>query len=462
MKSPKSKTLSDFCIFRDSPQKVKDSLGDGEDLNFVGLKYEGGKDGNGLQICFPLGFKRCSKSAELHKSIFTLLKVLGDGNLTRNAQGSICHDSDFLVEQEFPLQAYINVLRFFLDHGYFMETEVVYSRGKSGKVNWSRTIKLTKPIVSEDESGRCSTVYLDLVTRKTNHQDDLLITQIHKFCVYDGVQKIGPLFGLFDAEKSGFETDDFANLYYKLFSQTLQQKIANTFNDSHLNLFNSMLQIVNYLGDQKIKDNDKARDFKFGVNKFAPLWENMVESIFGNKNREDFYPKCVWHVKNAPSLEMRPDTVMEHDGDLFILDSKFYKYGVAGFGLPQSDSVTKQMAYAEYAQEKINRKDRGCENLKKVYNVFVMPYCGSVDAGLKRPFAMKYAGYATSDWKKDGDEELEKFPYHRIIAILMDVKTVMENYAANASAQKSLAEMARESILNPPHSKFSEHLRWNI
>ena len=47
-------------------------------------------------------------------------------------------------------------------------------------------------------------------------------------------------------------------------------------------------------------------------------------------------------------------------------------------------------------------------------------------------FGMKCKGYIYGDWKDRSK------PYRKIACILLDVKSVMENYSASASAQREL------------------------
>ena len=130
----------------------------------------------------------------------------------------------------------------------------------------------------------------------------------------------------------------------------------------------------------------------------------------------------------------------------FILDAKYYKFGIVPHDkdylkeamkfLPGSDSVTKQMAYAEYVEQHPSKFGKG-----PIYNAFILPYCaeGFVDSKVNNaPFKMNRAGYIYGDWKA-----LNR-PYHKIVCILLDMKSVMRNYASSKNAQEALAKMIRE------------------
>jgi hypothetical protein len=49
---------------------------------------------------------------------------------------------------------------------------------------------------------------------------------------------------------------------------------------------------------------------------------------------------------------------------------------------------------------------------------------------------MNFIGCCSGDWKNP-----DARPYHKIAGILLDVKSVMQNYSANSDAQKALADL---------------------
>ena len=140
---------------------------------------------------------------------------------------------------------------------------------------------------------------------------------------------------------------------------------------------------------------------------------------------------------------------------VYILDSKYYKYGLTGFNshLPGAESVCKQMAYAEYVEKMLGDPSTPLHfaqddtSPKRIYNVFIMPYCAdagnwdetnakfSEKCGETGSLKMCRVGYIYGDWKDC------KRPYHKIHCILLDMKSVMRNYANKPSAQSELAEL---------------------
>ena len=441
-------SFADFCVYdawRSSDEK--------KDKSFVGIRIED----NQPKIYFPMGYRASKPPEDICKQDFyQLIAVLNDKSLQ-----SYFSEEDLKKSQlDFPFYAYLSVLQYYLDFGYFVESETIYKNGFSGKINWSRTIKRIKPQVVKDEYGRNQVVYLNLITRKTSYREDNLITLVHKFCVKEAAQLIGPLYGI-----SEDEVEEPELLFdYELFAEVIQDKIAATFNDKHLELFHAMLKMVRYLENRDNRGEDGSENEPlFGVNTFAPVWEAMVDKIFGKLPqgvaKDKFNPHLKFVIEGSKNDDgvkyqddddkdekhrstLRPDTIMSLSSGVFILDSKYYKYGLtkSPVHLPGAESVCKQMAYAEYAKMKMPANN--------VYNAFIMPYCA--DAGKwdesNAKFGGKFgetgslkmcrAGYIYGDWKDRGQG------YHKIHCILLDMKSVMQNYANNPTAQSELAELA--------------------
>lgn len=445
-------SFADFCVYdawRSSDEK--------KDKSFVGIKIED----NRPKIYFPMGYRASKPSEDVCKwDFYQLIAVLNDKSLQ-----SYFSEEDLKKSQlDFPFYAYLSVLQYYLDFGYFVESETIYKKGFSGKINWPRTIKRIKPQVVKDEEGHDQVVYLNLITRKTSYREDNLITLVHKFCVKEAAQLIGPLYGI-----SEDEVEEPELLFdYELFAEVIQDKIAATFNDKHLELFHAMLKMVRYLGNKENRSEDGSENEPlFGVNTFAPVWEAMVDKIFGKLPQEvakdKFNPHLRWNdgccdekldeseeeiVLNDPKRStLRPDTIMVMGEGVYILDSKYYKYGLTGFNshLPGAESVCKQMAYAEYVEthwkeilslDSLNAThSQNDAPPKPIYNAFIMPYCADAEgaSASSATFQMKRVGYIYGDWKDC------KRPYHKIHCILLDMKSVMRNYANNPTAQSELA-----------------------
>ena len=440
-------SFADFCVYN-----VWSSSEEKKDKSFVGIKIEDDKP----KIYFPMGYRSAKPSEDVCKQDFyRLIAVLSDKTLQSYFTGEDLEKSQL----DFPFYAYLSVLQYYIDFGYYVESETIYKKGFSGKISWPRAIRRIKPQVVENEDGRHQVVYLNLITRKTSYREDNLITLVHKFCVKEAARLIGPLYGV-----SEDEVEDSELLFdYELFAEVIQDKIAETFKDRHLELFRAMLKMVRYLGDRENYGEDGEKpEFLFGVDKFAPIWEAMVDRIFGKLpqglNKGDFNPHLMWNgadidveseeekVLNDPKRStLRPDTIMVNGDNLFVLDSKYYKFGMTGerCHLPGAESVCKQMAYAEYVEQLMQEKEIPAfagKTSRNIFNAFIMPYCADDEPTLANSvnFGMKFEGYIYGDWKKVPDAER---PYHKIACILLDVKSVMQNYAAAPNVQDVLARL---------------------
>ena len=68
---------------------------------------------------------------------------------------------------------------------------------------------------------------------------------------------------------------------------------------------------------------------------------------------------------------LEPDSTMRVGEDIFILDDKYYKYGITGKvdDLPDTRSIYKQIIYSEFIDH--NKKFRTGSDMK-IYNVFIL------------------------------------------------------------------------------------------
>jgi hypothetical protein len=391
---------------------------------FVGIRIEDGIP----RVYFPVGYRKSTDSREIKRDILNLISVL-----------SMYERKDITIQTEhderknkFPIHAYIGVFTYYLNHGYFTENESTYKIAKSGKIDWSRTIKSIRPQISNE-----SPVYLDFVVKKSRVNEEHTITQIHKYCVYESYQKIGCIFSSAKPEKPSIKFNE------KLFTSVLLSKIANSFNESHLILFRQMLDIVKSLG----KSNNKNSAF-FGTNEFEYVWEKLIDHVYGisKDQKKEFYPNTQWFIEGNGDIEvdqeleksaLRPDTIMLYPKDgkqeVYVLDAKYYRYGakrVPAF-LPGTGSINKQFTYAEYVKT--------LDRYKKVnvYNAFIMPYDANLPEGTVdlRP---KRIGFATGSWKSKNET------HEKIYGILLDIKSIMHQHTRLSSKDmEKLAELIK-------------------
>ncbi len=412
--SRSSFSLFDACLYNASLNE-KDY--------FVGIKYE--KDS--LKINFPLGYKMASTEEELKKDVLNLIGVLYS---LSDANESFIQTQKISLKENivFPIHAYLYLIKDFLTNGYYFEKEVIYTKSTNGKTNWTKTARQVKPLLQDD-----SVFYTDCITRKIKHNENEFISQIHQYCVWESVSKIGWLFSSFTPVNPRLKFNR------NLFLSIIKTKLSQTFNEKTMLLFNYMIDVIEFLD----KSGD-SKNFTYGTNEFEYIWESMVDSAFGEKNKTKYYPHCYWDIDgkeySSEQLEfkqsvLRPDTIMitdkgKENQKTFVLDSKYYRYGESKQlnHLPMSGSIIKQIAYAEYIE---NKESQGkLKNSRSIYNAFIMPF-ESKDSSMN----MKFVGYAYTDYKT-GDK-----PYYKIKTILIDTKWLIENHNRNDKMIEELAEL---------------------
>lgn len=413
----KKTSLSDLCVYFDEKSSRDEESGQVD--KFVGLRFSDGK----LSIYFPVGYRKpdSEDEKEVRKDILNLISVLSTfGNKESPVNNLMLLSSQ---KVDFPIHAYLYIINDFLNHGYYQQKEQIYRRSTSGKISWARTIKQIRPQLIDG-----SAFYLDFITHHTNHNENELITLIHKFCVHECFEKLGYLFSSYIPQKSPLAFNK------NLFTAVIKTKASATFNESELLLFKNMLDVIN-----SMDSSGEKKDFIFGTDNFHHVWEQLVDQIYGESDKDFFYPKVYWKFKDSTKTfsfsekrnSLRPDTIMitnrgKENQKIFVLDSKYYRYGATKNPnhLPDSASVVKQIAYAEYI-EKLENRTKLPEDIrpfiesKNIYNAFIMPADNA---------ALENIGYVSADYVLPQDSEDTSIPYYKIYGILLDIKSIMYNH----------------------------------
>lgn len=361
---------------------------------FVGIKC----DCSEFSINFPLGFRVSDDEEGLRRDILLLFTSIAE--TTRKKESVVSQISSDFEASGFPIAAYLFLIADYFEHGYYKEKEVHYQVENRGKINWGRTIKTQKPYVQDN-----SAYYLKFVTRRNPVSENELITLIHEYCVYDSFAKIGWLFTRSMPQKPRIK------LNTKLFKRIIQDKLQQTFNDDDKSRFNSMLAILDGLSDPEAPLN-----FRYGTNRFEYVWEALIDKVYGINGKEEYFPKTTWKLAEGyyDNAVLEPDSIMIWNGNIYVLDAKYYKYGVTckSWDLPESTSINKQITYGEYIAEQERFKKKHGDSFV-VYNAFLMPF-SSEDTSF-----ILHIGEAVSNWKENTKT------YERIQGVLIDVKHLM-------------------------------------
>ena len=394
---------------------------------FVGVRI----DTDYMRVYFPIGYELPNTDAEVRNDIMNLIQVLSE--FTTKTERLISINKSKSVESvEFPIHAYKYVIEYFFSIGgkYYTETDVVYKTNSKGNQDWQKTFKKQSPLIYQ-KNGVNNLIYTNFTVRTSTPNDQKLITQINRNCVYEAFQRLGWLYGPYIPEYPGITID--ANISIAI----LRNKLANTNDDKKKQLFQSMLDMLTFM-DNKTSD----KELYYGTGEFERVWEKLIDRAFGVRHKEEYFPRAKWKLKFCKDTETRPlmpDTIMIHEGKYYVLDAKYYKYGITGRSdhLPNGSSINKQITYGEYL-DKYKRV-----NFTLIYNAFIMPYSKNNNLfGLHDNVG--HIGEATGDWKGEGRND-EQRSYERIQGIVIDTKYLMNNYLGNTEKMKIALVVCIES-----------------
>lgn len=387
-----------------------------EDDGFIGIKFQDGTP----HVTFPRGYTLSDDDVSVRKDILGLITVL---KRFSNGSGSHNRIGDGENSMSFPILSYQYVIKDFIAHGYYTERESINKLSKHGKISWKRTIQQIQPQVDNGNA-----IYLDFITRQSINKSTIL-TKIHEFCVYESFLKIGWLYLSTDylPQKPSLPFNK------KMFLATLTDALNNTFNIDKKRLFSSMIDIVNCVEEQA-----NQTDYQLGVSHFEYVWENLIDYVFGESNKNIYFPRAKWHIvlgDYAVSSALEPDTIMILDGKFYILDAKYYKYGITRqfTHLPSTSSIQKQITYGEYiaTQHFVENND--------IYNAFVMPYAAKDGEN-----PLQFVCVGTADWI-EYSATTENYKY--VLGILLDTKHIMQTYTRhNEKEIISMAQLIADSI----------------
>lgn len=371
--------------------------------DFVGIRFDFDEKINHHRpyITFPYGYDYTSND-----DVLCLVSVLSEYQREMQNIGVA-----YLTEDEkhgFPIQSYMFVIQDYLSNGYYTEREIIYVSRANGKVNWGRTVKKEKPVIQNNGA-----IYLNLQTRLHHSNDEHIMTEISKHCVYESFSKLGWYYGLSTPAKPT------STLRKTQFIAILRDKLHKANKDMDKQLFQSMINVLQNLDE----NNSNPQYFAFGTRRFEKVWENLIEKTFGTEkgdNKAKYFPKATWHLIDGVVREtnpLLPDTIMinHDDNSLYVIDAKYYRYGITKVDshLPNMSSIAKQITYAQYIDRHFN--------FDSVRNVFILPF----NAKDNKMSVYHYSGWAIADWIED------TYEYKNIYTILVDTKYLMKNKNSN-------------------------------
>lgn len=399
------------------------------DDNFVGVKG----DTNGIEFVFPLGYQLSELDSDIRRDILHLFSILNEFK-NDEKKGEITQRKDFQTEWvEFPLNAYMEIIYYFLENGYYKETNPIYKTQSRGKINWSKTIKNQKPFIIKNSQSQYRPIYSQFTVRVSTPNEDKEITRINQFCVYESFSRIGLLFNSYMPPKPiGKYDESVKNRYLSI----VQDKLANTNNDNKKRLFKAMIElIISY-------DGDSDKRFHYGTNNFENVFEKLIDKMFCNvEDKRLFYPRTRWNLQQDNLYDipypLKPDTIMIYGNKVYVIDAKYYKYGDTHLrsDLPKNSDVNKQISYGDYINSEYD--------FDSIYNAFLMPYNKESNDFENFNGDFENVGEAVAPWRKNNKD------FEHIQGILIDIRFLMDNYRSKSEENiLKLATAIEEAFKN--------------
>ena len=405
--------------------------------NFVGIRASG----NEITLYYPDAYSFDAKSDDAKKQIIYLIKSLKLAKTHNWLESNLYSERE--NKSEFALNSYLWIVKDYLLHGFYVNTEKTYAHGYSGKINWKRTLQ-TQPLISKNKN----VIYLDTISEVKKPEDNILV-EIHRSCVKISIDFIGWIFGY---SSKNIHVPKFTPGRKRLYISVLRSELDAAFNDEKKELLTRMLDVIKGLDDKSANTSD----FSYGIDNYYYVFERMVDEVFGGiEDISKFYPQGKWEIfkpneRSFDSSDLRPDTILIDDQKkvAYILDAKFYRFGVEEFNkdnLPGTTSIQKQITYGDYLKRQ--RPDF------KVYNAFILPY-----NKLKGPYSssddLQLIGRAYADWKSN--EESHDYIY----AFLIDFKHLLYSWCEHQRTDDSLKLMNDiEDIVNKTSRGENESTR---
>lgn len=394
---------------------------------FVGIKA----DSDEVMVYFPIGYDLPESDIQIRKDIKNLVQILSEFTTKEDRLLAV---NKFAAPQtvDFPINAYRNVIEYFLDNNsnYYVETDPVFKTSAKGTQDWTKTVKEQTPLV-QTKNGISSFIFTDFTVRSSLPNYNKQITQINRYCVYEAFEKLGWLYVPYMPEVPGEHPD------IKTSISIVNTKLQSTNDDKKKTLFKSMKSMLEYV-DEKTTE----RQFYFGTDDFDHVWEKLIDAAFGVENKEQYFPRTRWlldYGENKIKRPLIPDSIMIYNNKYYVLDAKCYKYGrTADAGdLPNGSDINKQITYGEYLET-----SKGINN-DSLFNAFVMPF-NSANNRFEITSYMGNIGEAVGDWKyKDPMKN-----YERIQGIVLDTRYLMYHYLGNNVKDKVNLSECIELVLN--------------
>lgn len=386
-----------------------------EHNSFVGLRIRN----NEIHFHYPESYDLAdiSDKKTFRNDIINIVRTisLAKSKASTNTQS----ENGLASSEQFAIMSYLWIIRDYISNGYYRNSEKIFRTNGKGKINWKKTLE-TEPIVSNG-----NIIYNNVIVKVRNDCDDV-ITEAHRWCVFDSVRKIGWLFGL--NEKSVFAPRTPESVMKK-YIRAIKTELMRTFDDVKKMRLSHMLKVLT-----GVDDSDRTKEIVYGVDKYHYVFERMVDYVFSNvPDITKYNPNANWYLKKndykpTEASSLRPDTIRlepikeSANGEkvAYVLDAKFYRFGTTGkvSDLPTTTSIQKQITYGDNIICNLQQ----AENIQCVYNAFILPYNKNCNKfGYNED--LEYIGFSEANWRKDN------LLHTKICAFLIDTKHLISTWS---------------------------------
>ncbi|MEC5238944.1 LlaJI family restriction endonuclease [Bacillus mycoides] len=344
-----------------------------------------------IYVIFPCGYR----VSELYYDIQVLLDLF---DRLANAKKM---DKEFydLIDIEYEGNGHLlpiahEIMKDFKDNGLIRVESVIQGINIGGKVNWRKTIKQKNQLFTKGGMP----IFTDLMmTRKVNDKDELL-RSLHLYVIYKSIAMFGVFFDMsseFDEEAVELPVDkEFAIKF-------LKSERHSTYNTRLLMVIDLILKFLDSDERESVNNNIMALSTK----SFFSVWELMCRVLLNDEfpSMQDKMPRPYWQVGDSKPryTEQIPDIVYQENGELYILDAKYYNIHK---NLPGWHDLVKQYFYEMSLMAIL-------KDITISYNIMLIP-CDTIETA--------------SFW---GVSKVEGVPqFGEVQGVLLNTKKVIESY----------------------------------
>ena len=309
------------------------------------------------------------------------------------------------LEADMDIITAIKIIENYIQYGLYKQTERKQRLNDKGRINWSKTIHQPQCYSNH------KIIYTNIVNEYMDYQCEKEIQKIQEYCLYEIAKTIGFLFN-FSYPKTITE------MHKKEMINRLQMELKNINEDNKKEIVENLLVFLKNTNFDAIQNGHILIRYK----EFEFVFETLID-VCGIKDKASYYPKSIYRYwKNGNDFRKpdpsRPDTIIEQDDVLFLLDAKYKKIG----NLPNEYDIFKQIRYEEWLAKK--------KKSKKIINAFLLP--NHLESG--RVKIEKF--YATSVDKED----------KKIYVVYVDMKNLI------VEPEKTMTEVCAKLLENQSQS----------